>query len=270
MRNGGREVPYTLVSFHAHPDDEALLTGGTLARVSAEGHRVVLVVATAGEAGLAGPAELGAGLGGVRLVELAASARALGCARVECLGYDDSGSDGSTRPGSFSAVDTAEAAARLARILIEESADVLTVYDRTGGYGHPDHVAVHHVGHAAARSAGTPVVLEATVDRDALLRIIRFARGLRLPFRMRPDAYTARADLTHRIDVRAHLAAKRAALAAHASQSTGGSSVRTLRLLLRLPRPLFRLLLGQEWFVEVGRTPGPLCGDVFDSLRARK
>jgi LmbE family N-acetylglucosaminyl deacetylase len=258
------------VSFHAHPDDEALLTGGTLARVCAEGHRVVLVVATAGEAGLAEPTRDVAGLGGVRLAELAASARALGCARVECLGYGDSGSDGSLRPGTFSAVDTHEPAARLARILIEESADVLTVYDRAGGYGHPDHVAVHHVGHAAARLAGTPVVLEATVDRDALLRVIVWGRRLRLPVRMRPDAYTARSDLTHRIDVRRHLPAKRAALAAHASQASGGGSVRTLKLLLRLPRPLFALLLGQEWFVEVGRPRGPLCGDVFDSLRSRK
>ena len=72
------------------------------------------------------------------------------------------------------------------------------------------------------------------------------------------------------MDVRAHLAAKRAALVAHASQAAGGSSVRTLRLLLRLPRPLFGWLLGREWFVERGRVPGPLCGDVFDSLRPRK
>lgn len=265
---------YTLVSFHAHPDDEALLTGGTLARVSAEGHRLVLVVATAGEAGLAGPNQLGAGLGAVRLVELAASAEALGCARVECLGYGDSGSDGAVRPGSFAAVDTEEAAVRLARILEEEGADVLTVYDRLGGYGHPDHIAVHHVGLRAAQLAGTPVVLEATVDRDALRRALRWvARIPGIPAAFHPDrftqAYTARAQLTHRVDVSGHLAAKRAALVAHASQATG-SSTRTVALLLRLPTGLFRRLLGTEWFVEVGRAPGPLCGDVFDSCRPRK
>jgi LmbE family N-acetylglucosaminyl deacetylase len=260
-------LPYTLVSFHAHPDDEALLTGGTLARICAEGHRVVLVVATAGEAGLATDAQLEAGLEGIRLAELAASARALGCARVECLGYGDSGSDGSLRPGSFSAADPAEAAARLARILIEERADVLTVYDRFGGYGHPDHVAVHEVGHRAAGLAGTAVVLEATVDRDSLRRLVTLASRLRLPVRLHPDAYTPRAAITHRVDVRGHLAAKRAALAAHASQAGGGDSVRTLRLLLRLPRPLFRLLLGHEWFVEVGRPAGTPSDDVFATLR---
>jgi len=262
---------YTLVSFHAHPDDEALLTGGTLARVSAEGHRVVLVVATAGEAGLAGPNQLAAGLGGVRLGELAVSARALGCARVECLGYGDSGSDGAIRPGSFCAADTEEAADRLARILTEENADVLTVYDRFGGYGHPDHVAIHHVGLRAAQLAGTPVVLEATVDRDTLARMLgRLAWVPGLPAGFRADrfasAYTARDRLTHRVDVRRHLGAKRAALAAHASQSTG-ASMRTVAVLLRLPSRIFRRVLGTEWFVEVGRRPGPLCDDVFDSLR---
>ena len=78
---------FTLVSFHAHPDDEALLTGGTLARASAEGHRVVLVVATAGEAGLGVVRSGRGGLGAQRLEELGASARELGVARVEALDY---------------------------------------------------------------------------------------------------------------------------------------------------------------------------------------
>ena len=76
---------FTLVSFHAHPDDEALLTGGLLARAAAEGHRVVLVTATAGERGLAGDRD-GAGLADLRMRELAASAEILGCARVVLWG----------------------------------------------------------------------------------------------------------------------------------------------------------------------------------------
>jgi len=76
---------FTLVSFHAHPDDEVLFTGGTLARASAEGHRVVLVVATDGAAGLADHALL-PGLGERRAQELQRSAEALGCARVVRLG----------------------------------------------------------------------------------------------------------------------------------------------------------------------------------------
>jgi LmbE family N-acetylglucosaminyl deacetylase len=85
-------------------------------------------------------------------------------------------------------------------------------------------------------------------------------------------AYTPRAELTHRVDVRRHAAAKRAALRAHASQASGGagdpSGGRTVAALLRLPGPLVRMALGREWFTEVGRPPGgPLLDDVLASLR---
>ncbi len=83
------------------------------------------------------------------------------------------------------------------------------------------------------------------------------------------DLYTAHDQLTHRVDVRAHLPRKRSALAAHASQAGGpGTGSRTLSWLLRLPRPVFGLVAGHEWFREVGRAPGrPLLDDVFASLR---
>ena len=281
-------VRRTVVSFHAHPDDEALLTAGTLARLAAEGHRVVLVVATAGEAGLASRAHAH-DLGARRRRELAASAAALGVSRVEVLGYADSGwadsgwadSGWSGTPRApvaggeraFARVPVETAAAELARLLVEERADVLTTYDAAGGYGHPDHVQVHRVGRRAAELAGTPLVLEATVDRRLLLRVARplarLARVLRLP--AVPDlsaAYTDRADLTHRVDVRDHLAAKRAALRAHASQAGADDGARTLALLLRLPGPVARRVLGTEWFREPGRVPGarPL-DDVLTTLR---
>lgn len=269
-------MSFTLVAFHAHPDDEALLTGGTLARAAAEGHRVVLVTATAGEAGLAeGSDGLGDGLGSRRLAELEAAARHLGCARVEVLGYRDSGS-GATTPGTvpgFADLDPEEPAARLAELLREERADVLTVYDARGGYGHRDHVQVHRVGTRAAELAGTPVVLEATVDRDLLRRVGSVLRRVPRVSHLIPadgfaSSYLPRAELTHRVDVRRHLVAKRAALAAHHSQSTGGASVRTVALLLRLPGPLLGLALGREWFREQGRSAGgALLDDVFASLR---
>ena len=264
-------MSFRLVSFHAHPDDEALLTAGTLARAAAEGHRVTLVVATAGEAGLAGqPA--GAELAARRLAELHASAAAIGCARVVELNYPDSGMHNEHK--GFAALDVDEPARRLAAILAEEAADALTSYDAYGGYGHPDHVQVHRVARRAAELAGTPVVLEATVDRTALLRATWLLRTLRLapadfaPNRLR-QAYTARADITHRVDVRGYLDQKRAAMRAHASQASGGSDTRTLAYLLRLPRPLFRLALGTEWFVEAGRPPGPdgPSDDIFHTLR---
>jgi len=271
---------FTIVSFHAHPDDEALLTAGTLARAAADGHRVVLVVATAGEAGLADLDAPGATLGETRRRELAVSAAAIGAARVEVLGYADSGypaagsgsGSGDAAGAPFSRTDPDEVAARLARLLVEERADVLTSYDAAGGYGHPDHVQVHRVGARAAALAGTPVVLEATLDRQALLAGVRWLRRLSrvVPLPFLPDltrAYTDRGDLTHRVDVRPFLDAKRRSMRSHASQTTGDEGARTLALLLRLPRPLHGLVLGREWFREVGRTPAPRpLDDIFASL----
>ena len=276
----GRARRFTVVSFHAHPDDEALLTGGTLARAAADGHRVVLVVATLGEAGLAQlPGGAGSSLGETRRAELAASAGAIGAARVEVLGYADSGWSAGPEPTPvrpdrepFSTVDVDVAAEALARILREEAADVLTVYDANGGYGHPDHVQVHRVGLRAAALAGTPVVLEATLDRGLLLTAVGWLRRLAwvLPLPQLPDlsrAFTDRAELTHRVDVRRVLDAKRRSLRAHASQATGDGGARTVALLLRLPWPVRGRVLGREWFREVGRTPAtPLLDDIFASL----
>lgn len=264
--------PGTLVAFHAHPDDEVLLTGGVLAAAAAGGHRVVLVVATSGGAGLS---DVGAGeeLARCRERELRASAEVLGCARVVLLGYADSGMDGAaaTAPGAprFADVDLEVAAGRLAEVLREEEATVLTVYDARGGYGHPDHVQVHRVGVRAAQLAGTPVVLEATVDRD-LFRLVLSAARLagrlvpRLPLLPATQVYTPRAEITHRVDVRAWLPAKRAAMAAHTSQSVGGAAPRTLAVLLRLPDFLLRRVVGTEWFVQRGiRAPRRPYPDVF-------
>ena len=273
---------FTVVSFHAHPDDEAMLTSGTLARAAADGHRVVIVVATAGEAGLTRADWAASGLGSRREAELLESARAIGAARVEVLGYPDSGW-GATGPAGadlgavvpFSQMDVEPLAIDLAALLTQEAADVLTVYDENGGYGHPDHVQVHRVGVRAAELAQTPIVLEATLDRDTLGRAVRALRRLArvAPLPDLPDlshAYSARADITHRVDVGRQLRAKIAALRAHASQSTDetGSNVRTLALLLRLPSPLRRRVLRYEWFTERGRSPtGFLIDDIFASLR---
>jgi LmbE family N-acetylglucosaminyl deacetylase len=264
-------VPFTLVSFHAHPDDEALLTGGTLARAAAEGHRLVLVTATDGDAGGSAP-----GTAPDRRAELDRAAAALGCARVVRLGYPDSGWRSPTRPGAFGRLDVEAPARRLAALLTAEGADALTVYDPSGGYGHLDHRQVHRVGVRAAELAGTPVVLEATVDRDLLRRLQPLVRLLMRAARVDSGisaadlahGFTARARITHRVDVRGQLPAKRRALAAHGSQTASGSGTRWLALLLGLPDPVLGAVVGREWFVERGRAPaGVPLDDVFASLR---
>jgi LmbE family N-acetylglucosaminyl deacetylase len=272
---GAPAARYTLVAFHAHPDDEALYTGGTLAAAAAAGHRVVVVVATGGERGLTGSPS--PDLGRQRQAELDAAAAALGVARVVTLGYGDSGLNQPAvpPPGSFCAADPAEAAAGLAQVLAEESADVLTVYDANGGYGHRDHVRVREVGLIAAARAGTPVVLEATVPRESIIRAVRLLNAVGIkPGGVRvgqlTDCYRGRSEITHKIDVRRHLRAKRAALRAHRSQTTGGTDLRTVALLARLPWPLSRAVLGWEWFVEIGKSPERQPGnDIFAGLARR-
>jgi LmbE family N-acetylglucosaminyl deacetylase len=247
----------TLVFVHAHPDDEALLTAGTMARAAAEGQRVVLVVATDGAAGLAS-AEMSFDLAARRAAELDESCRVLGVHRLVRLGYADSGLHGDTTPIEggplpLCAAPVEESAAALARVLTDEDADVLVTYDANGGYGHPDHVRVHELGVHAAEIAGTPRVFEATVPRDLILRGIRLASKVyRFPPEFDPTsferAFTASADITHRVDVRRYIDAKRDSMRAHASQATADDGDRTLAAFLRMPTPLYRRVFGTEYY----------------------
>ena len=245
----------TLVFVHAHPDDEALLTAGTMARATAEGHRVVLVVATDGESGLTS-AEVSEDLGTVRREELAASAEALGVARTIHWGYPDSGLRGENVDG-FAHQDSKEIARRLADLCDEEQADVLVGYDPSGGYGHPDHLQVHRVVRAAAPLCSRePNLFEATLPREPIAKAAHLAAKARLtPDEFDPAefdaAWTPRKQITHRVGVRRYLDAKEQALKAHASQAQADGVTRTLDVLTRLPRPAVSLLLGTEYYVRV-------------------
>lgn len=257
----------TVVAFHAHPDDEVLLTGGTLARLAAEGHRVVIVVATDGVVRPAAGRDPQA-----RLNELRASAAVLGAARVEHLGYADSGHGPLLFPDPpgrirFVRADLAEAAGRLAGLLREEQAGLLLSYDARGGYGHRDHVKVHEVGARAADLAGVRV-LEGTAPLELITLLFTPVRLLRLVAgHHRADirlAFTPRSAITHRISVRRFAAQKQAALAAHTSFTHGrGRTSRLARLLLALPAPVFGLVLGWEWFAEPGAVPAGIRTDLF-------
>ncbi|MFE0631578.1 PIG-L deacetylase family protein [Streptomyces sp. NPDC058864] len=265
----------TVVAFHAHPDDEVLMTGGTLARAAAEGHRVVIVVATDGATGPAGDGEP------PRMGELRASATVLGAARVVHLGYADSGNGKVLHPDPpdrtrFVRADPEEAAKRLAKILLEERAELLLSYDANGGYGHRDHVKVHEVGRRAAALAGVGRVLEATIPRDLVVRCLKLVDRLRIPLRhdaVAPGtAYSPRSVITHRVNVRRFARQKQAALAAHRSQVTGtGRLAPVLRTLIRLPPAVFGLLLGREWFIAVGQaSPSKVVDDIFAAAGVRE
>jgi len=250
----------TAVFLHAHPDDEAIATAGTMAKLAATGHRVVLVTATGGELGevpegLLAPGET---LAERRSRELAAACEVLGVARHEFLGYRDSGMAGEESnldPECFARADVDEAAARLAAILHDERADVVVAYDEHGNYGHPDHVQVHHVGLRAGELAGTDRVYMATTNRDHLLALAERADefGLEMPEEQRGfiENLGERAErITTHVDVTAYLAQKREAMAAHASQ------IHDTSFFLSMPPEAFAAVWGTEWYIRVGAQPG--------------
>lgn len=260
----------TLVTFHAHPDDEAIQTAGTMMRAKSEGHRVVLVFATRGELGEV-PAELAPGedLAGRRVAETLAAAEILGVDRLEFLDYHDSGMAGdaaNSDPRAFAAAPIDEAAHRLAELLRAEAADVLTVYDDNGGYGHPDHIQVHRVGIRAAEIAGTATVFETTVNRDHLLRLFRAQKDTfggdgvanALSEEDLANLGAPEAQITTFVDVREFVDGKRAAMAAHASQIPPDS------FFLQMPGEAFREAFGWEWFIRRGAPPGARESALFD------
>ncbi|MEC3980784.1 PIG-L family deacetylase [Amycolatopsis sp. H20-H5] len=262
----------TLVTFHAHPDDECINTGGVMRKAADEGHRVVLVVATRGEVGEVPDGFLAEGeqLWQRRVEEQHAAADVLGVKRVEFLGYRDSGMMGeptNDEPGTFWTASVEEAAQKLAAILREESADVLTVYDDNGGYGHPDHIQVHRVGVRAAELAGTPRVYQATGNSDHMRRGIEAAveQGMMkaedLPDFDEGTTYgKPEAELTGAVDVTAYLGHKRAAMRAHASQISEES------FFLAMPEEGFAHAFGTEWFIREGQGPGITETDLMAGL----
>ena len=156
------------VLLHAHPDDEAIFTAATMHRLARAGARVVLVTATAGELGpVLRRLRPGETLAARRRAELERACELLGVARLVLLGHRDSGMagwDANAHPDALAAAPTAAVARRLADLCAAEGAEALVHYDPGGIYGHPDHVAVHRVGAAAAALAGI-TAYEATVDR---------------------------------------------------------------------------------------------------------
>ncbi|WP_424184028.1 PIG-L family deacetylase [Actinokineospora sp. G85] len=257
----------TLVSFHAHPDDECINCGGVMRKAADEGHRVVLVVATRGEVGeiVPGVLEPGEQLWERRVRETHAAAEILGATRVEFLGYVDSGMMGeatNSAENTFWTADVEEAATRLAAILVQESADALTIYDDNGGYGHPDHIQVHRVGLRAAELAATPRVYQATANRDHLKEGFAAARAAGVEGIPTDDFDMGKpaAEITTAVDVTAYLPAKRAAMRAHASQIAEDS------FFLALPEEAFAFAFGTEWFIRVGATPGTTETDLLAGL----
>jgi N-acetyl-1-D-myo-inositol-2-amino-2-deoxy-alpha-D-glucopyranoside deacetylase len=152
----------TLMTTHAHPDDEVIGTGGTMARAVREGRRVVLVTCTRGEMGENVVPEMDTEdnhrrLGELRAAELERAMEALGVTEWDNLGYRDSdmmGRAGNHDPRSFWRADADEAIGRMTWMVRRYRPDVITTYNDFGGYGHPDHIRTHVVAVGAFARAG--------------------------------------------------------------------------------------------------------------------
>ncbi|MEU3093472.1 N-acetyl-1-D-myo-inositol-2-amino-2-deoxy-alpha-D-glucopyranoside deacetylase [Streptomyces sp. NPDC006967] len=232
-----------LMLVHAHPDDESINNGATMARYAAEGAQVTLVTCTLGERGEVIPPALrhlsGAALGGHRLGELKEAMRALGVTDFRLLGgagrYCDSGMMGlpdNDDPGCFWQAEVDQAAGLLAEVILEVRPQVLVTYDENGGYGHPDHIQSHRVAMRAveiAAEAGWDVPrvywnrVPRSVAEESFARLNDELDGL--PF----DKAGSLGDvpgvvdderITAAVDGTAYAAAKAAAMRAHATQIT--------------------------------------------------
>lgn len=238
---------------HAHPDDETVSTGATMAHYATAGVPVTLVTCTLGEEGeihvpelaLLAPGEADQ-LGGYRLTELAAACAALGVTDHRFLGgagrYRDSGMMGTPandHPRCFWRADLDQAAGYLLEIMREVRPRVLVTYDPNGFYGHPDHIQAHRVAMRAAELAtaegyGPAKIYWTAVPKSVLAAgMEQFSRAADNPFEgvTHVDELpfgTPDAEVAARIDARASIAAKAAALRAHATQIPPDSWLHTL------------------------------------------
>lgn len=247
-------LSHTVAVIAPHPDDEAIFCGGTIAHLTARGHRVVVVAATLGDAGVGRYPDLAR----VRAAELDAAAEVLGVDAVHHLGYADSGLELRGVPNAFARCDPRTAAESLAAILATEGVTDVVCDPPRGIYAHPDHHRAAEVATMASDLAGIDSVLTVTVDRehlhfvethlvaDAHAALAESAPGASPGF----GAASVEIAFTVELDGRA-LEHKRQAMAAHASQMPPGSAVMTL------DDDAFASVYGIEWFCHRG-APGVL------------
>ncbi|MEV4757710.1 N-acetyl-1-D-myo-inositol-2-amino-2-deoxy-alpha-D-glucopyranoside deacetylase [Micromonospora sp. NPDC049559] len=282
-----------LLLVHAHPDDETVGTGATMALYAAAGARVTLVTCTLGEEGeihLPELARLAATeadqLGGYRLTELRAACAAMGVTDHRFLGgagrYRDSGMMGlptNAHPRAFWQADLDEAAGHLVEIMREVRPQVLVTYDPNGFYGHPDHIQAHRVAMRAAELAGAEGFGPDKIYWTAMPRSVleagmaAFRESADNPFAGLDQAEelpfgTPDEQIAARIDGTDHHAAKEAAMRAHASQIPDNS------WLYSIAGNFGNEFMGVEYYTLAAGEKGPGSGpygwedDLFAGLAA--
>ena len=265
-----------MLLMHAHPDDEAISTGGVMMKAKAHGHRVVLVTATRGEVGEIYNMDEAASrprLGEIRTAELQAACDILGVDRLEILGYRDSGmvdTGDNKDPRSFHQARLEEAAAKLAAIMREERPDVVVTYAEDGVYGHPDHIKAHHVANSAVDVLASEAIPVAKLYYTAIPRSMMEAFAEQMPEEARQAmggnmriAGTPDELVTSRIDVHDYVDRKRAAFQAHLSQNDPNSWFSTMA------SQIYELAFGTEYYQLARGNPGHELpeSDLFAGIR---
>ena len=248
----------SLVGIFAHPDDEALLAGGTLARYAREGARAAVIACTGGEAGdTRDPTVDTAQIPEVRREELRDACARLGIRAVTILDYRDSGVPARGDPRSLVAAPLAQVAERIAASLGPLAPDAVITHDAAGGYGHPDHIRVHEATTIAVRAmVRSPLLYHAVIPHrvvDDFARAftqagLRAGRAAAAGADMERDVGVPDDSVTTTIDVSAHVRAKRDAIRAHRTQMTD-------HVLFQLPWAVLARLWSEEHFALAGAAP---------------
>ena len=271
-----------LVFVHAHPDDETINNGVTIARYAAAGAKVTVVTCTLGEEGeVIGDrwAQLGVEhadqLGGYRIGELTAALEHLGVAGPRFLGgagrWRDSGMAGTPprRRTGFAHADLGELVGQLADVIVELRPHVLVTYDPNGGYGHPDHIQAHRITTAAVDAAtdrwrvpkfywtvASSTAVRAGIDAldadDVLPDWVWPPREVEFGF--------ADDQITTVVEAPEQVAAKVAAMGAHATQIALGPTGRAFTLSNKMILPV----LATEHYVLVSGQPGTIDGEGWE------
>jgi len=230
-------VTGSVVAIVAHPDDESLIAGGTLALAGRAGARTGVVCMTRGEHGPISDPALASQrqLAEVRVAELRNAGRALGLAWSTCLTYPD---------GELPWIDQELAAAELAALLASHAPDVILTFGEDGLYGHPDHAAAAAIAAQAIRRLEGPVEIYEAVWPDGMVgELVAAAAGRGLPhdlWGLDPEAFGSGRTAEMIVDVRAVLAQKLSALRSHRTQLAAD------HLLTALPLDLAERFLGSE------------------------
>lgn len=273
-----------LLAVFAHPDDEAFGVGGAMARAADAGHPVTVVCATRGEAGEIAPGSEATAetLGAHREQELRDACAVLGVHDVRFLDFRDSGMRGSPENDDPRGLYRAEADAvigPLVRVIRERRPEVIVTWDAAGGYGHPDHVAVHHHAAAAWQAAGdsgrdadagpawrAPSLCYLSVplqEFESLFAELR-SRGIDLGELPAGDDGWQEPPLAPNvvIDVAAQYERKMAAIEAHRTQAG------TSDMFMRIPEDIRRRFFSREFFhrAEPPAPDGVTLDDLFAGI----